>query len=272
MSTSNTCNRVYYEEVSAEKITVDRAYQRDYNHDKISRLAAEFNISAMGVPELSKRSESEYVVIDGQHRIEAGKLVGIKSFYCKVHEGLTAADEARLFKMLNAHRNLVTAPNMHRARVAAGEERAIAIQEMVDGLGYKLPRMFTMKRKCAPDTIGAVGTLYQVYDSFGVEVLRQTLSLIRETWPNDGDALLGKVIEGVAVFVNKHHGNENFRKDRFVGRLNRIPASTIYRRAASRRDAAGGSLPHHLADILVEEYNRNTKARLQRLYLVTTAG
>src|SRR4051812_48374674 len=90
----------------ARELFADPAYQRDAQAKRVARMAAEFDQRLVGVLEVSKRPDSRFAILDGQHRHAAVLQVqGADALLvCQVYEGLTEQDEARLFREINARR------------------------------------------------------------------------------------------------------------------------------------------------------------------------
>src|SRR5690606_25145225 len=121
-------------------LTVDLRVQRALDRRKVNRIAAELNPDAIGMICVSKRPDGTYVIIDGQHRVEALKITGAANttVLCEVFNDLTLADEAAMFRW----RNNTTQPHYidrFRVRLVEGDGDVRAIVDILHKYGWRLP-------------------------------------------------------------------------------------------------------------------------------------
>lgn len=87
--------------VNIAAIIVDTRYQRALQAYKVRRIAGNFDAEAVGVLLVSKREGGEYVILDGQHRLAALRMVDRTHALCQVFSGLTLAREAQIYVQCN---------------------------------------------------------------------------------------------------------------------------------------------------------------------------
>ena len=185
--------------VPVPKMSTSSLSQRELNQSRVDRIVANLDLEQIGAPTVNLR-DGLYWIIDGQHRIEALRQIGWgdQQIQCWTYEGLTEEDEAEKFLKLNDYL-AVNALAKFRVSVQAGRDTECDIDRIVRALGL------VVSADKVPGGIGAVGTLRRVYDRAGAAVLRQTLSLVRDTYGDPG--LEASVIDGVGLFVHRY-GNE----------------------------------------------------------------
>lgn len=200
-------------------------YQRGLQDSRAARIADDFNEYVANEPKVSFRG-GKYYVFDGQHTVEARKLLnGGKDLYvlCKVYTGLTEEQEARLFAIQTGIAAPLTAGIKLRANVFSGEpisEKFLrATQE--SGLTIDYSQQYGDYR------IGCVGTALSEYKRVGETLYRETLQIIVEAWEGQQDSLRAEVLIGMMRFVELYHGE--FDRDRLIRTLKNIHPISIYR-------------------------------------------
>src|SRR5262249_46646719 len=103
-------------------LRIDRTYQREIvrrGAANIVRIAREFDWTRFGTVIVAEHEQGLYTVIDGQHRTTAAALRGIRDVPCQVVRA-TTAEAAAAFAAINGNITLMTAQQLHTARLAAG--------------------------------------------------------------------------------------------------------------------------------------------------------
>ena len=112
-------HEIEYQTVPLGSIGVDNRYQRPLNMLNPS-VHNGFNVHLMGTPEVVRRTDGTYWIVDGQHRKfayeqhllrrassnghtngEVQQAIAATEMTCKVHLGLSPQQEAELFDGLN---------------------------------------------------------------------------------------------------------------------------------------------------------------------------
>lgn len=71
-------------------------YQRRLDMKHVRDLAAHWDDATCGIIVLAYRN-GHFYILDGQHRVEAAKMVGIERLYCLIHNGLSYEQSADRF-------------------------------------------------------------------------------------------------------------------------------------------------------------------------------
>ena len=117
--------------VALYELHIDESYQRPLqNHVKI--IARDWNPTKCDPLKINFREDGNLYVWDGQHRLEAARLRGIKYLLCDITVGLTQEQEAELFGCQGMGIKKPDPYDIFKANVCAGEEIDTAIKDMCD--------------------------------------------------------------------------------------------------------------------------------------------
>ena len=124
-------------------LSVDDSYQRDASGDKslrhIRKIAREFSWAWFQPPTVVRRPDGGYVVVDGQHRVEAARLhPGIDRVPCSVVTLPDRSAEASTFIAINGARMTVHAKHLLKARLAAGDSGASEMMRVCAEAGVQI--------------------------------------------------------------------------------------------------------------------------------------
>lgn len=125
--------------VSLDELYIDESYQRSLqNHVKI--IARDWNPTKCDPLKINFREDGNFYVWDGQHRLEAARLRGIKYLLCDIMVGLTQEQEAELFGCQGVGIKKPDPYDIFKANVCAGEETDTAIKDMCDDYDLQVNR------------------------------------------------------------------------------------------------------------------------------------
>jgi len=117
--------------VALDELHIDESYQRALqNHMKI--IARDWNPIKCDPLKINFREDGNLYVWDGQHRLEAARLRGIKYLLCDITVGLAQEQEAELFGCQGMGIKKPDPYDIFKANVCSGEEIDTAIKEMCD--------------------------------------------------------------------------------------------------------------------------------------------
>lgn len=125
--------------VALDELYIDESYQRSLqNHVKV--IARDWNPTKCDPLKINFREDGLFYVWDGQHRLEAARLRGIKYLLCDITVGLTQKQEAELFGCQGVGIKKPDPYDIFKANVCAGEEIDTAIKNMCDKYDLKVNR------------------------------------------------------------------------------------------------------------------------------------
>lgn len=152
-----------------------------YQRDPYSRIRwvekRPFNSDICGALTVSDRADGTYAVIDGGGRWVMAQLAGLDAVNCRVHTGLTRAEEGLMFRALADRYNLRSI-DMFLQGLGSNMEAEVAMAEAV--------RPYRVDRK-GPNTIKCVvafATIYVAFDrgSIGLQVISRTARVLAKAW------------------------------------------------------------------------------------------
>ena len=246
------------ESIHLSDITIDPAYQRDVDAKRVKTMAAEWNPLLCGLPVLAHRKNGERVAIDGQHRIAALTVRSPNAtIQCRVIEGLSIAEEARLFIDLNWKRVGHRLVGKWKADLVAREPTATHIAKIVDDAKLNVG---TTKSK---NTICAIGALYYAERRYGN--LGVTLQTLRAWAPDDLGVYDGDLIKAVSHFLAIYESHAVDAKYLSKKLSDHAPDAVCRRikRATNPRD--GMPAADAAVVVLRELYNYRAKKKLPSL-------
>ena len=130
-------------------LSVDPRYQRDTGSRRslnlIDKIASEFRWSRFGVASVVRQAataetNTRFFVIDGQHRVEAVRRLGLLQVPCVVLPHATVEEAAVDFVAMNRDRVVVTPLHIYHAQLAAGDPQARAIAAVCKAAGVEICR------------------------------------------------------------------------------------------------------------------------------------
>jgi hypothetical protein len=191
-----------HEWIYLSEMGVTPAAQRKYQKAHAARIAAEFDLEALGSPVVNRRDDAWWIV-DGQHRVGALKILGWheatpsapkgQQVLCEVYYGLTEAQEADLFLRRDARKS-VPPIDRYKIAVTAGWADETAVNKLVESLGLHVG--------IGSQYIQASSTLLKVYRAGGETALGRTLIIINEAYGETG--FKAPIIEGIGLVITRY--------------------------------------------------------------------
>ena len=177
-------------------------YQRELNMARVKKYSLKFDWDVFGVPLVSFRNKEPYVV-DGQHRVELLKLMGIEEVLCQVICGLSYEEEAEKFVKLNSERGSLTYNQKFHGRVESKDKSALKLVEIFKDKGFDYSRSAGQRKE---NTISAIACVENIYKSYGEAHLKRVLSILRESWYGSPASTVRDIIVGLSTFLNESRG------------------------------------------------------------------
>jgi hypothetical protein len=240
--------------VSASQLIVDPDVQRALDMRRVNDIAENLNFDALGTVTVSHRQNGSYHIIDGQHRVQAVRLVGgdDEKLLCRVFSGLTLAEEAEMFRLLN-NTAKPQAADLFRVRVVEGDPDAVAIVQIIKRHGWSVG----FGREGA---IAAVAALERTYRR-NPDALDHAVASITRSWGHGTPGNDGRLVEGIGM-VYARYGSAVQVAD-MVPRLASFAGGpgALLGRAKGLQEMIGGNQPNAVAEIVVETYNRGRRTR-----------
>lgn len=230
-------NGVKYSTLPVELLRVD-TYQRPVQK-KVREIAAKWDAAKAGTIKVSYR-DGEFWVVDGQNRMEAAKLAGIRLLYCQISTNKTKQDEAMDFVTQNDNVVLISSFDIFKGLVEAGDANALIVKRTCDLYGV---RYFKSKRATTP-IFGGMSAIMDACDKHGEAGVKWILDTInRLGWHNDFKAYCNSIVRALSNIYGTHadKGEVQNQLVRNIDGKHHTPRETIIR-ALSERPSRGETL------------------------------
>lgn len=244
------------------QLSVDTKVQREQFDDaRVVKMVSNFKESAMGIITVSERDDGTFVIVDGWHRWEAKRRVSDNAgqVRCDVYTGLTLADEADLFLLLNTT-NSPKVLDKFRVRVVRGDKFALEIRDILAAYHWTIGPSITN------GTVNAVSALEKVHGLSQLKeadppLLQLVFLTINRAWGDDRYAAQAPMIVGLGSLYAEH--GSLIDVDRMVTILKRWKGGpegliTSAKTAASLHRMRVG---YALADLVTDEYNLGLRTK-----------
>lgn len=163
-----------------DMLMVDPAYQRSTENDAsrklIIHIAAKFDWRLCPPLVISRRADGSLVIIDGQHRWLAARRRGdLPDLPCCVFTYENIEEEARMFILANRSRKPMSRLDDYFAALAAADEDALEIQQLVKDAGLKVTRT-TSQTALQAGEITFTASIAKAIRNYGPEVASAALT------------------------------------------------------------------------------------------------
>lgn len=188
MSESDYGPKPVLEWIAVAACEVDSKYQRDTgsrrSQNLIAKIVEGFRWSRFGVV-LLVRVGATYRVIDGQHRVEACRKLGLAKIPAVVLPHATVEAAAADFVAINRDRVTVTPLHIHHAQRAAGDPIAVEIDRVCRAAKIEICRYPTPLAHLKSGQTLAIGTIARLVREFGPKTATRLLGALRTAQGGD---------------------------------------------------------------------------------------
>ncbi|MFE3190716.1 DUF6551 family protein [Nocardia sp. NPDC059240] len=253
----------HFEQIKVGKLTVDpsmdtgRLYmQREEIAAWTAKITEGWDVEMLLPALVSKRSDGQLVIIDGQHSNQAAILKEGPDFLrdVMVYEQLSIKQEAKLFLAANKHRKPVRPFDNFRVSLTAGDPIAIRVNDEVQALGDDLQ----VAASPSANRVGAVQALLVMGKTPGM--VTRVLKVVSTAWGRDASTWDNIILRAVAMVLT-WPGNWELADDaRLIKVLKKGGSPTIWKQNSVRTRASGGgsaSRSTPMALQIVQDYNVN---------------
>lgn len=256
--------------VNLDELFADGRYQRPPQPMFVDKMVNSFDETLVGAIDASDRGNGDkahFAILDGVQRYTALGKVGKLTVYTTIYRGMTIAEEAMFFYRKNRDRRAVHPFYSFRARMVAGDETCITINNIVEGCGYKLAS--TAGGENYIPSIRSVEDAYGFKSAARDQSLTPALRMLRRAWHGRRGGKDSELIRGLGRFFQPFSDNEidlDWLEEKLIAEN---PRGIVTR----ARDAwfTKSHLSNPVAEEIVKIYNRGRKAgRLNRNLLTKT--
>jgi hypothetical protein len=191
--------------LAVSRCHVDQRYQRSLESRRsqalIDRLVERFKWSAFQAVLAVKDGKGGYFVIDGQHRAEAARRLGIKEVPGVLLEAASLEEQARAFVEANQSRVAINAFALFHARLAAGDEDAAELGRLCRKAGISIPRYPIPADKIKPGETLALGTLAAIAKKQPASIAVLIFQAVAEPYGGIAGALRADFFAAAALLI-----------------------------------------------------------------------
>lgn len=254
-------SKTLFEVVPTSKTFVAK-YGRPLAVAKVQRIARAFDERAIGTVYLSLRNNGKYAILDGQHRIAAANLKGIRELPARVFIDLTYEEEAELYVKF-ATVNKQSSLDRWKARVEAQEPKVKDITDLLDSIGLSVSYSGQSE-----GTLQAVSVIEDIYDKNGRAHLRNILATIYRTWQGAPRAYTQSILQGLSAFLLRYESltikDDGVKLDwhRLTDSLaNMTPDSLIAKAQQLKGILSQSESRYAIGQVILFEYNKGLKTK-----------
>jgi hypothetical protein len=240
------------------RLSIDGAYQRSTENDASRRLiisiATKFDWRLCAPLVVSRRADESLTIIDGQHRWMAASLRhDIPQLPCCVFRYESTKEEARMFILANRARKPMNRLDDYFAALAAADEDALEIQQLVIDSGLKVARN-TSSTAWAAGEIAFTAAIANSVRKFGPAITSAVLTNMAVAFPDQKLRHGGAIFGGLVRIMSKPV--PDFDPDRLV--------SVLQTRTADKWGAfltnlkGGDARAMAIRDAVMDAYNNKT--------------
>lgn len=248
---------IRYGTVTIDEVVIDPRIQRARHEPLINNIAKNLKVWALGVVVISVRETSKgkrYVLLDGQQRMAGAQLAGYNGpVQALFHFGLSFAEEANLFRLLNTKKS-VPARDMFKNLVNEGDPTALAIEAILRGVGVKVGR-------AGNEGFDATDMALRVAArQGGIANLQWALEVAKGSFnPDLGRIYDGRVIEGLAMF--RHRFGNSVSTSHLIQKLGNETQDVnhLIGEAKVQANINGGRIPDGVAAAVVRIHNKSKR-------------
>lgn len=248
---NNYTTKFKYCQLNARLLVVDKAYQREIQQDRVRKIVANFNPALVNPIKVSHRN-GRYYVFDGQHTLAALKMLNPSASMavdCKVYEGLSKEDEARLFADQNGLSRAVESIAKFKALHAAGDVDILEMVRLVKLSGFYMD----FSKSKTTNRITAVSKTYKVFKAVSQSDFVEILSLIKEAWEGIPESLNTEIIGGMYLFHKTYKGE--YKRKTLVTQLSKVSPAIIIREGKAFSNGGDARFARQILNI----YNKNLR-------------
>ena len=257
----------FAENVPISACFLDPSYGRPATAAGLAKLRRRWNTRGLGTIYLSLRADGRYAILDGNHRLTIAREKGVTHVPARVYIDLTPEEEAELFVLFNTQTTAGKIDSF-RAMVAAGDDRALAVIEIVGRHGFKLPLEHARAQVNQAGYIAATAAVLRIAERDGLAILDQTIAVLVEAWGRETRiddrtglrrAITRESLDGVARFLTRYAKDPRFDRHRLVWKLQDTPPAQVERAAAIIRRQTGFGQSQSYALAVLDVYNHALK-------------
>ena len=214
-----------YKLLRPSQLRTDPLYQRALDMKRVEKIVREWDGDTFNEPKVSYR-DGVYWIFDGQQSTAAWRKLHNNEdvpLWCKVYKGMTWLDECNAFMKQNG---ISKDPTTNDKLRAANNSKNPAVNDMVkkaELCGFTVD--FSTNK--TPTRYVCTSTLFRSYNTIGADAFLAMLTVIRDAWYGDIDAVSQQITSGMTQFFKTYAGH--FDTKDLTTALKKVSPSKIIR-------------------------------------------
>ncbi|QUS39631.1 hypothetical protein RPMA_12860 [Tardiphaga alba] len=207
--------------IHLHRLSVDNAYQRSTNNAASRRLitsiSTKFDWRLCAPLVVARRTDDTLTIIDGQHRwMAACERDDIPQLPCCIFRYDSREEEARMFILANRARKPINRLDDYYAAVAAADEDALEMQQLVLDAGLSIARN-TSSTAWQPGELAFTSSISRAIRRFGPAITSAALTNMAEAFPGQKMSHGGAIFGGLVRIISRPA--TDFDPDRLLSAL-----------------------------------------------------
>lgn len=189
--------------LAIRQLVIDPEYQRDLNRagrSNVARIARAFDWSKFAPVIVAPAGSDRFAIVDGQHRTTAALLAGVERVPCSIID-VSRAQQAASFAAVNGMVTRISSLQVFTARLAAGDEKALALREVCAAAGVRICRYPVQASEMKVGWTLAVSEMARLLVAFGAGVFGMALSVITATGERGIGLVRGPLVHAIALQI-----------------------------------------------------------------------
>jgi hypothetical protein len=235
--------------VSITLLRIDPSYQRHVlraGEKNIIAIARAFEWAKFAPVIVSPIAGGLFAIIDGQHRATAAALCGHKQVPCQIVDA-DRRKQAEAFAAVNGNVTAMSSLQLHAARIASGEPKALALAEACAMADVTICRYPVPGNKMKPGETLACGVLQGLLTKYGRDVFVAALSCITKTRKGNPGMIRAQIVEALCAVLEAEPSWADDLK-RLIFAMQTFDFAVAFNEARSAAISEGCSIGNALVD------------------------
>ncbi|MBP2291018.1 DUF6551 family protein [Azospirillum rugosum] len=240
-------------------LCVDHTYQRKMegrrSAELVRKIVEEFTWAKFQPLTVVQMEDGRFLVVDGQHRATAATLHPlVEEVPCWVVPAPERKAQAKVFVGINADRNAMSALQIFKAMLAAGDPDALQVKSVCERAGVTIVYSISGASKAlAPAQTQAVSTIRKLIVQHGEGPVLAALQTLVGAYPDVPGQLRSQIISALTAMFVRY--GDRIDRDRLVKLLWDRDCEDLLEAARKVKKLMGGSTESCLVEALVRIYD-----------------
>lgn len=247
---------MYNRKLYITDLNTDMSYQSPVKEAQVKKIVKHFDPQKLHTIVVNKRENGQFYIIDGQHRVQALKELGIPVVDATVHEGLSHAKEAEMYYGIN-DRPAKSPNSKGKSKLQFNDLEALEIEEAVTSAGLKIDYDKNLRTN---GYITAYAALQSIHKQYGKDFLEVLLLTIRRAFGTESRCYQAFILRGFANFIGKYGRQIDF--NHLINRLNELGFESFIQET-NKHKATFNTKKECLPIALIDIYNKRKHKKNQ---------